>query len=160
MVARKRKLQPQSVESAPSSVSASTELDNSETNSVASTTVAGDQPLESKKQFCFKDNKSEANKGTPAVKKQKTWKTLKQIIASERSTQYKPDDPLYSTIDAPPSFKPAKKYSDISGLPALYTDPHTKLRYATAEEYSRVRLLPSDIVSGLLTLRKANTLVP
>ena len=29
----------------------------------------------------------------------------------------------YGSIDAPPSFKPAKKYSDVSGLPAVYTDP-------------------------------------
>jgi len=41
-------------------------------------------------------------------------------------------------------------------LQAPYTDPLTKLRYATAEEYSRIRLLPTDIVSGLLTLRHAN----
>ena len=63
----------------------------------------------------------------------------------------------YSTIDAPPSFRPAKKYSDISGLPASYTDPHTKLHYSTAEEFKLIRKLPSDIVAGYLTLRRANT---
>jgi len=44
----------------------------------------------------------------------------------------------------------------LFSVQAPYTDPHTKLRYATAEEYSRIRLLPTDIVSGLLTLRRAN----
>ena len=63
----------------------------------------------------------------------------------------------YSTIDAPPSFRPAKKYSDISGMPACYTDPHTKLNYSTAEEFKLIRKLPSDIVAGYLTLRRANT---
>jgi len=48
---------------------------------------------------------------------------------------------------------------DLIYLQAPYTDPHTKLRYATAEEYSRIRLLPTDIVSGLLTLRHANNSV-
>jgi len=44
----------------------------------------------------------------------------------------------------------------LFSLQAPYTDPQTKLRYATAEEYSRIGLLPTDIVSGLLTLRHAN----
>ncbi|RUS70961.1 hypothetical protein EGW08_021279 [Elysia chlorotica] len=64
------------------------------------------------------------------------------------------------SIDAPPSFKPAKKYSDISGLEAKYTDPQTKMRYANTDEYRRVRMLPGDIVSGCLQLRKAKSLVP
>ena len=67
---------------------------------------------------------------------------------------------ICSGIDAPPSFTPAKKYSDITGLPAKYTDPHTKIRYATTEEFARIRVLPTDIVSGYLTLRKAISIVP
>ena len=63
----------------------------------------------------------------------------------------------FSSIDAPPSFLPAKKYSDISGLEAVYTDPQTKLNYACTEEFCEIRKLPSDIVEGYLTLRKANT---
>ena len=63
----------------------------------------------------------------------------------------------YSTIDAPPSFLPAKKYSDISGLVAPYTDPHTKLNYSAGDEFKLIRKLPSDIVAGYLTLRRANT---
>ena len=43
-----------------------------------------------------------------------------------------------------------------SPLQAKYTDPHTKLRYATTEEFTRVRMLPQDMVTGLLALRKAN----
>ncbi|KAK2162253.1 hypothetical protein LSH36_101g03034 [Paralvinella palmiformis] len=84
---------------------------------------------------------------------------MKQIIQMERSLPWKPDHPIYSRIDAPPSFKPAKKYSDLSGLPSLYTDPMTKLRYSSGEEYTRASKLPSDIVTGLLQLRKANNLV-
>ncbi|KAG7161713.1 INO80 complex subunit C-like [Homarus americanus] len=64
-----------------------------------------------------------------------------------------------SSIDAPPAFTPAKKYSDVSGLPANYTDPLTKLRFADASEFYRVRDLPMDIVNGLLELRKANSIV-
>ena len=62
----------------------------------------------------------------------------------------------YGSIDAPPSFKPAKKYSDISGLEANYTDPHTKLNYFNVVEFKVIKKLPSDLVAGYLTLRRAN----
>ena len=42
---------------------------------------------------------------------------------------------------------------------AKYTDPHTKVRYATTEEFKRIRNLTSDIATGYLTLRKANVAV-
>ena len=89
--------------------------------------------------------------------KKKAWRTLKQILATEQALPWPQDAVTYSTIDAPPSFRPAKKYSDISGLAAPYTDPQTKLNYAVAEEFTEIRKLPSDIVQGYLTLRKANT---
>lgn len=64
---------------------------------------------------------------------------------------------LYWSIDAPPSFRPTKKFSDISGLESNYTDPQTKLNFASAQEYKIIKKMPSDIVVGYLTLRKANT---
>lgn len=52
-------------------------------------------------------------------------------------------------------------YKDvIFGFQAYYTDPETKLRYATAEEFSRIRVMTSDVVSGCLALRRATTVVP
>uniref|UniRef100_F8WIA0 INO80 complex subunit C n=1 Tax=Mus musculus TaxID=10090 RepID=F8WIA0_MOUSE len=54
--------------------------------------------------------------GAVAGKKNRTWKNLKQILAAERALPWQLNDPNYFSIDAPPSFKPAKKYSDISGL--------------------------------------------
>nr|XP_028558867.1 INO80 complex subunit C [Podarcis muralis] len=98
--------------------------------------------------------------GAAAGKKNRTWKNLKQILASERALPWQLNDPSYFSIDAPPSFKPAKKYSDISGLPANYTDPQSKLRFSTIEEFAYIRMLPSDVVMGYLTLRKASTVVP
>ena len=85
-------------------------------------------------------------------KKGKQWKGLKQLL-----TQEQPEESSYATLDAPPSFKPAKKFSDISGLEANYTDPHTKLHYANIAEFKIIKKLPSDLVNGYLTLRRANT---
>ncbi|XP_029929109.1 INO80 complex subunit C [Myripristis murdjan] len=98
--------------------------------------------------------------GAAAGKKNRTWKNLKQILALERTLPWKVNDPNYYSIDAPPSLKPAKKYSDISGLPANYTDPQTKLRFTSSEEFSYIRLLPTDVVTGYLALRKATCIVP
>ncbi|XP_018541737.1 INO80 complex subunit C [Lates calcarifer] len=98
--------------------------------------------------------------GAAAGKKNRTWKNLKQILALERTLPWKLSDPNYYNIDAPPSLKPAKKYSDISGLPANYTDPQTKLRFTSTEEFSYIRLLPTDVVTGYLALRKATCIVP
>ncbi|XP_011301808.1 INO80 complex subunit C [Fopius arisanus] len=91
--------------------------------------------------------------------KKRTWKSLKQVLAQERTLPWPPEAVHYSSINAPPSFKPAKKYSDISGLPARYTDPQTKLYYATADEFSTVRSLPMDITAGYLALRGASSIV-
>ncbi|XP_039313865.1 INO80 complex subunit C isoform X1 [Solenopsis invicta] len=49
--------------------------------------------------------------------KKRTWRSLKQVLAQERSLPWPATVKHYSSINAPPSFKPAKKYSDISGLP-------------------------------------------
>lgn len=98
--------------------------------------------------------------GAAAGKKNRTWKNLKQILALERTLPWKLNDPNYYNIDAPPSLKPSKKYSDISGLPANYTDPQTKLRFTSSEEFSYIRLLPTDVVTGYLALRKATCIVP
>ncbi|XP_026084250.1 INO80 complex subunit C-like [Carassius auratus] len=98
--------------------------------------------------------------GAAAGKKNRTWKNLKQILAAEKALPWKISDPNYCSIDALPSMKPAKKYSDISGLPANYTDPQTKLRFASTEEFSYIRQLPTDVVTGYLTLRKATCIVP
>lgn len=98
--------------------------------------------------------------GAAAGKKNRTWKNLKQILASERALPWQLNDPSYFSIDAPPSFKPAKKYSDISGLPANYTDPQSKLRFSSIEEFAYIRMLPSDVVTGYLALRKATSIVP
>jgi len=91
--------------------------------------------------------------------KKRTWKSVKQIVAMERALVWPEDAVLYGSIDAPPSFKPAKKYSDISGLKALYSDPLTSLHYRDAEEFAVARRLPQDVVSGLLELRGAASLV-
>lgn len=132
---------------------------------------------------CFKaENKFLVKSGC----KKRMWRNLKQITTAERALPW-PNDAvlckLYThsftlcifnltkqsshfivlfldySINAPPTFKPTKKYSDISGLPAPYIDRHSKLYYSNADEFATVRSLPMDITAGYLQLRGANTIV-
>ncbi|KAJ8929383.1 hypothetical protein NQ314_017933 [Rhamnusium bicolor] len=63
------------------------------------------------------------------------------------------------SINAPPSFKPPEKFSDLSGLPAPYTDPQTRLRFANKDEYATIIDLPMDITAGYLAIRGATSIV-
>lgn len=58
-------------------------------------------------------------------------------------------------IEAPPSTYPTKKYCDLTGAPAKYTDPRTGLRYADAAAFEVARRLPPDTVQAYMGLRRA-----
>jgi len=125
-------------------------VDNSDNKDFTESVTTGDKPKYVFKNPNFKHSNVVGNKKKP-------WRTLKQILAAEQSLTWPDEAVTYSSLEAPPSFRPAKKYSDLSGLEAAYTDPQTKLNYACAEEFAEIRKLPSDIVEGYLSLRKANT---
>ena len=59
------------------------------------------------------------------------------------------------SIEAPPSTYPAKKFCDLTGQPARYTDPKTKLRYADAAAFETLRRLPPEQLQAYLALRRA-----
>lgn len=50
-------------------------------------------------------------------------------------------------------YKFKKSYINYFIFKAKYKDPQTSLYYAGYEEFSTVRSLPSDIITGYLTLR-------
>ncbi|KAK6618555.1 hypothetical protein RUM43_012946 [Polyplax serrata] len=139
---------------------ASTPISKCTQGSDPNASVSSEEPTKVRV-YKFKDPKFQHNSiASKSPTKKKIWKSLKQIIAQERALPWGENFVHYMTINAPPSFKPAKKYSDISGLPAPYTDPQTKLYYSTPEEFQTIRSLPSDIISGYLVLRRANNPIP
>ncbi|XP_049762655.1 INO80 complex subunit C isoform X1 [Schistocerca cancellata] len=149
MVKKKRPNTPLGDDSASNSVSGS-----AVPSPVTVTHDAAEEGKEDKKPPVFKHpNFQHSSKSS---NKKRAWRSLKQIIAQERMLPWGDDYIHYGNIDAPPSFKPSKKYSDISGLLAKYKDPQTKLLYANAEEFSTIRSLPMDITAGYLSLRRAN----
>ncbi|RUP45626.1 YL1 nuclear protein C-terminal domain-containing protein [Jimgerdemannia flammicorona] len=63
--------------------------------------------------------------------------------------------PKDSNIEAPPSLLAQKKYCDVTGLEAKYTDPKTLLRYHSAEVYQHIRILGVTQVQEHLSVRGA-----
>ena len=64
---------------------------------------------------------------TRSAHSQHHWKKLKQLVAAENYALLPVHVPTYANIAAPPSVRPAKKYCDLTGLEAPYTDPRTKV---------------------------------
>jgi hypothetical protein len=61
-----------------------------------------------------------------------------------------------STISAPPSLLPAKKYCDVTALAAKYTDPKSKLRYHSTDQFKLIQLIPEETIAAYLSLRGSN----
>ncbi|KAI8380692.1 YL1 nuclear protein C-terminal domain-containing protein [Blakeslea trispora] len=90
-----------------------------------------------------------------AYKNAKKNKNLKQILTLEREQSYALNIPTYENIECAPSVQPQKKYCDITGLEAKYTDPKTGLRYHNAEIYQFIRTLGVPNVQAYLGSRNA-----
>jgi INO80 complex subunit C len=89
----------------------------------------------------------------------KKWKKLKQVLQTEGYESLPATEATYVNIEAPPSMYPPKKYCDITGFEAAYTDPKTRLRYATADLYPFVRSLPYEAVQQYLSIRNAQVVL-
>merc|ERR1739848_398313 len=65
------------------------------------------------------------------------WKNAKQLAQADRDElgQLPLNVATYESIAAAPSALPAKKYCDITGLPAPYRDPRTGLRFYDKEVF-------------------------
>ncbi|KKZ64341.1 hypothetical protein EMCG_09678 [[Emmonsia] crescens] len=67
----------------------------------------------------------------------------------------------YTNIESAPSLHPSsqKRYCDITGLPAPYTDPKTRLRYHDKEIFVVVRSLGQGVAESYLEVRGANVVL-
>lgn len=90
---------------------------------------------------------------------QSRWKNLKQVVAQEQTQDWPVEFPTYWNIEAAPSLKPQKKYCDVTGLPAKYTDPKTNVRYYSAEVYQILKNMPPGSEQQYLELRNANVML-
>ncbi|KAL9130238.1 MAG: hypothetical protein Q9217_001531 [Psora testacea] len=67
----------------------------------------------------------------------------------------------YTNIESAPSLHPGDKrhYCDITGLPAGYTDPKSRLRYCNKEVFDVVRGLPQGVAEKYLEARGAHIIL-
>lgn len=67
----------------------------------------------------------------------------------------------YTNIESAPSLHPSSQrhYCDVTGLPAPYTDPKSRLRYHNGEIYSIVRTLGQHPKEAYLAARGAHTVL-
>lgn len=89
--------------------------------------------------------------------RRRAFKALKALLASQNYGRLPVSAATYTNIAAPPSTAPPKKYCDITGLPAAYTDPRTRMRYWGVGGFAAARAMPEWRVDEFLALRGANT---
>lgn len=67
----------------------------------------------------------------------------------------------YTNIESAPSLHPGDKrhYCDITGLPATYTDPKSRLRYTNKEVFEVIRNLPAGAAERYLEARAAHVIL-
>jgi INO80 complex subunit C len=65
----------------------------------------------------------------------------------------------YMNIESAPTLAHPKHYCDITGLPAPYTDPKTRLRYHDKEVFGVVRTLGQGVAEQYLEARGAHTIL-
>lgn len=93
------------------------------------------------------------------------YKPARQLISDEikylqAKTNLKVDTPTYTSVAAPPSLKPAKKYCDITGLEGRYKSPSNNIRFHNVEIYQEViRHMPPSLDQEYLSLRGANVVL-
>lgn len=92
----------------------------------------------------------------PTQRHTKHFKRKKQVVAAEGFDQMSLQNATYVSVEAPPSMYPVKKYCDVTGFPAKYVDPRSKLQYASLEVFPTVRTMAHDDAQKLLALRNAH----
>ncbi|KAH6660703.1 hypothetical protein BKA67DRAFT_62838 [Truncatella angustata] len=65
----------------------------------------------------------------------------------------------YTNIESAPSLAHQKRYCDITGLPAPYMDPKSRLRYHDKEVFGYIRTLPQSVTEQYLEARGAHTIL-
>lgn len=65
----------------------------------------------------------------------------------------------YTNIESAPSLAHGRRYCDITGLPAPYIDPKSRMRYHNREVFSAIRSLPQGVGEQYLEARGAHTVL-
>lgn len=88
---------------------------------------------------------------------------LSTLVLEKNARATFPSGPAvtYTNIESAPSLHPSQQvhYCDITGLPAPYTDPKTRLRYHDKEVFAVIRSLGQGVPESYLELRGAHVIL-
>ncbi|KAB5540512.1 hypothetical protein GE09DRAFT_1062229 [Coniochaeta sp. 2T2.1] len=65
----------------------------------------------------------------------------------------------YTNIESAPSLAHSRRYCDVTGLPAPYVDPKTRMRYHNRDVFAMIRSLPQGVAEQFLEARGAHTVL-
>ncbi|KAI1074953.1 hypothetical protein F5B20DRAFT_585787 [Whalleya microplaca] len=85
-------------------------------------------------------------------------KTLRPNGASAATASAAPSA-TYTNIESAPSLAHTRRYCDVTGLPAPYLDPKSRLRYHDKEVFGFIRTLPQGGAEQYLEARGAHTVL-
>ncbi|KAI6783384.1 YL1 nuclear [Emericellopsis cladophorae] len=86
-------------------------------------------------------------------------KTLKTQPGATPGTVMTAPTATYTNIESAPSLAHSKRYCDITGLPAPYLDPKSRLRYHNKEVFGMVRSIPQTTAEQFLEARGAHVVL-
>ncbi|KAI1394098.1 uncharacterized protein F4822DRAFT_36725 [Hypoxylon trugodes] len=86
-------------------------------------------------------------------------KTLRPNGANSGATVSAAPSATYTNIESAPSLAHTKRYCDVTGLPAPYLDPKSRLRYHSKEVFGFIRTLPQGAAESYLEARGAHTVL-
>lgn len=88
---------------------------------------------------------------------------LSTLVLEKNARATFPSGPAvtYTNIESAPSLHPSQQahYCDLTGLPAPYTDPKTRLRYHDREVFGVIRTLGQGVPESYLELRAAHVVL-
>ena len=76
-----------------------------------------------------------------------------------RQARGKPVGAEWASVSAPPTVRPARRFSDVSFRRAPYWDRRTGLRYADAAEYALLVRMTQDEIDARLEVRRARVVI-
>ncbi|KAK0735829.1 hypothetical protein B0T21DRAFT_290490 [Apiosordaria backusii] len=85
--------------------------------------------------------------------------TIKQGNGTGNGVTSSAPTATYTNIEGAPSLAPLKHYCDVTGLPAPYLDPKTRMRYHDREVFAMIRALPNGVGEQFLEARGAQTVL-
>lgn len=85
----------------------------------------------------------------------------KSLAAAPKPPNGAPSAPTatYTNIESAPTLAPLRHYCDVTGMPAPYMDPKTRIRYHNREVFAMIRSLPQGVGEQFLEARGAHTVL-